>query len=51
MDRLEIAQQKYQRIAPGPLGLDEPKSEELEAWLRDDVVPVVADLQRNPKFF
>ena len=50
MDRLEVAQQKYRRIFSGPLRLDEQKSDELEAWLRGDVVPVVADLQRNPKF-
>ena len=50
MDRLEVAQQKYQRIVPSPGELDEQKSDELEAWLRDDVVPVVADLQQNPQF-
>ena len=50
MDRLELAQKKYQRIAPGPLELDEEKSNEIEAWLREYVVPLVSDLQRNPAF-
>eukprot|EP00913_Durusdinium_trenchii_P022830 g21434.t1 len=50
MDRLEIAQQKYDQIAPQPLQLDEQKSDEIEEWLRDYVVPLVADLQRNPAF-
>jgi hypothetical protein len=50
MDRLELAQRKYQRIAPGPLELDEEKSDEIEAWLREYVVPLVSDLQRNPAF-
>jgi hypothetical protein len=50
MDRLELAQRKYQRIAPGTLELDEEKSDEIEAWLREYVVPLVSDLQRNPAF-
>jgi len=50
MDRLELARRKYQRIAPGPLELDEEKSDEIEAWLREYVVPLVSDLQRNPAF-
>jgi hypothetical protein len=50
MDRLEIAEKKYERIASGLFALDEGKSEEIEAWLRDFVVPVVADLQGIPAF-
>ncbi len=50
MDRLELAKKKYERIAPGPLGLSEEKSDEIEAWLREYVVPLVSDLQRNPAF-
>ncbi|MDA1013987.1 MAG: hypothetical protein O3A00_05990 [Planctomycetota bacterium] len=50
MDRLELAQRKYQRIAPGAWELDEEKSDKIEAWLREYVVPLVSDLQRNPAF-
>ncbi len=52
MDRLEIALREYRRICPpASLGANAQQSDELERWLRDLVVPVVEDLQRNSSRF
>jgi hypothetical protein len=51
MDRHQLAQRRYQQIAPpSRVDVDEQQSDQIEAWLREDVVPIVADLQENPRF-
>lgn len=51
MTRHELAKLRFSQLAPNlRLGADENGSDQLEAWLRDDVVPVVEDLLKNPGF-
>ncbi len=51
MTRLELAKLRFRQLAPGlALGADEERSEDWEKWLRDEVVPVVEDLNDNPVF-
>lgn len=51
MTRHELAKLRFDQLAAGlPLGADELRSDQWEAWLRDDVVPVVEDLLENPVF-
>ena len=40
MTRHELAKLRFDQLAAGlPLGADELRSDQWEAWLRDDVVP------------
>ena len=51
MTRHDLAKLRFNQLAPGlHLGADEKRSDQLEAWLREDVVPVVEDLLDNPVF-
>jgi len=51
MDRLELAQRHYERIAPPPGELpDEKQSDALEAWLREAVCSVVVELSQLERF-
>jgi hypothetical protein len=51
MDRLELSQRHYVRIAP-PLGAlpDEKQSDALEVWLQESVCPVVVALSQLERF-
>jgi hypothetical protein len=51
MNRLILAQQGYQDVALAlNSGVDEAASDRVEAWLRDEVCPVVAELTHNRSF-
>ncbi|MFL5531741.1 MAG: hypothetical protein ACJ8BC_07175 [Gemmatimonadales bacterium] len=51
MDRLQLAQAWYARVAPRPgEDLDAARSDELERWLAEAVCPVTEDLARNEDF-
>jgi len=51
MTRHELAKLRFKHLAPTlGSGLDETGSDRFDAWLRDDVVPVVEDLLGNPGF-
>lgn len=51
MTRHELAKLRFHQLALGlEFGADEERSDQLEAWLRDDIVPVVEDLLNNPVF-
>lgn len=51
MDRIELTQRRYQQIVPAP----DPNRNRLpvralEAWLRNDVAPIVAEFVARAKF-
>jgi len=51
MTRHDLAKLRFDQLVRGLThGADEERSDQLEAWLRDDVVPVVEDLLDNPVF-
>ena len=51
MTRHKLAKLRFQQMASVlTLGADEERSDQWEAWLRDEVVPVVEDLLDNPVF-
>lgn len=51
MTRLELAKLRFKQLAPALMsGADEAHSDQLEAWLRNDVVPVVEDLLDHPVY-
>lgn len=51
MTRHELAKLRFNQLAHDlALSADEQRSDQWEAWLRDDVVPVVEDLLDNPVF-
>jgi hypothetical protein len=50
MDRLQLAQERFQRLVPGLGRVDTVLSREVENWLRDDVAAVVENLIGIPCF-
>jgi hypothetical protein len=51
MDRLQAAQQRYERIRPGDDEIGSPrKAEELSHWIQHDVCPVIAELIERADF-
>src|SRR4051794_27979382 len=51
MDRIELALRGFRRIRSHPrLASTQLPSRQIEAWLRDDVLPVVDEFSRRPTF-
>src|SRR5258707_328956 len=51
MDLLSLAQQRFEQLAPGLASPMSPEtSEAVEAWVRDQVCPVVEQLLVSPRF-
>jgi hypothetical protein len=51
MNHLRLAQQGYETLAPAlTRSIDEQTSDRAEAWLRDEVCPVIQELSTSSKF-
>ncbi len=51
MDRIELAERRYQQIVPEPVQnwVDMPVRK-LGIWLKDDVAPLVGEYSARPRF-